>query len=247
METSQPLIRTAGEQEAHPWRSLYRVAGIAALAAGLVFRRNIGAEVSLFSPAAPPVTVSDWFALLHSNPLLGMAYLNFFDVIDYALLGLVFLALYIALKHARSAMTAVALACGLVGVGVYFASNSTFTMLALSDQYAAATGEAQRGLLLAAGQALLALNPLGPGYPGMGIYLSFLLLALAQLLFALAMPGSGVFNRAAAWVGILAGAVDLAYCVTFAALPGLTVFQMSTAGLLWAVWHILVGVRLIKM
>ena len=42
------------------WKSLYRVGGLAALIAGVLFRRNIAAEIGLFSQHTPPVTVSNF-------------------------------------------------------------------------------------------------------------------------------------------------------------------------------------------
>ncbi len=241
---------TPGYLRAAGWQGLYRAGGAAALLAGVLFRRNIAAEITLFSPIAIPLAnpdaVEEWFALLRTHGLLGLAYLGFFDVIDYALLGLMFLALYAALHERAQSTMAVALACGLAGMAVYFASNTTFTMFALSEQYAAATG-AQRAMLLAAGQALLAINHTGGAFPGTGVYLSFLLLATAHLLSAAAMLRGSAFSRATAYIGILAGAIDLTYCLTFAGAPWLTAYLMSAAGLLLMIWHILVGLRLVRM
>lgn len=237
----------SGSLPAAGWRGLYRAGGAAALLAGVLFRRNIAAEITLFSTVAIPAAVEDWFALLRTNRLLGLAYLNFFDVINYALLGLMFLALYAALKEQAQSTMAVAAVCGLAGIAVYFASNTTFSMLALSEQYASAAAGAQRAMLLSAGQALLAIDHTGVGYPGTGIYLSFLLIAAATLLCAAAMLRGGSFGRAAAFTGILAGAIDLAYCATFAIAPALTACLMSAAGLLLMIWHILVGLRLWRM
>jgi len=73
------------------WKSLYRVGGTAALIAGVIFRRNLGPEIWLISGHAPPVTVIDWFTLLQNNKLLGLSLLNLFDIVDYALVGLMFL------------------------------------------------------------------------------------------------------------------------------------------------------------
>lgn len=67
------------------WQCLYRVGGVAALTAGVLFRRNIAAEIGLFSNHPSPVTVGDWFALLQSNRLLGLSYLHIFDLVNYAL------------------------------------------------------------------------------------------------------------------------------------------------------------------
>ena len=229
------------------WKGLYKIGGIAALIAGLIFRRNIGAEVSLFSAQQPPDTITGWFTLLQNNKLLGLSYLSIFDIVDYALLGLMFLALYVALRRVNKSYMAIATTLSIVGIAVYFASNTAFSMLALSDQYAAATTEGQRSMLLAAGQALLALNYPGGTYQGTGIYMSFLLLAVAGLITSVMMLRSNIFGKVTAYVGMLGSALDLVYCLTFAFVPGLDVYLLSAAGLLFCVWHILVGRRLYQL
>ncbi len=46
------------------WKTLFRAGGMAALLAAILFRRNIGAEVSLFTGvAAIPHSAADWYAL----------------------------------------------------------------------------------------------------------------------------------------------------------------------------------------
>jgi len=65
------------------WKSLYRFGGVAALMAGVIFRRNLGPEISLFSVQKQPDTIIDWFTLLQNNRLLGLSYLNLFDMVDY--------------------------------------------------------------------------------------------------------------------------------------------------------------------
>ncbi len=155
------------QSESHiNWKSLYRVGGAAALIAAVLFRRNLGAEflglrgigIIDVGPTAPPRTVMDWFTLLQSNKLLGLTLLNVFDMVNYALVDLMLLALYVALRRASESLMAIAMTLGFVGIAVYFASNQAFSMLSLSDQYAAATTDAQRALFLAAGQAVLAIN-----------------------------------------------------------------------------------------
>jgi hypothetical protein len=56
------------------------------------------AEISLFTEQTPPNTVVSWFTLLQNNRLLGLSLLNGFDIVDYALVDLMFLALYFALR-----------------------------------------------------------------------------------------------------------------------------------------------------
>lgn len=229
------------------WKSLYRFGGAAALIAGVIFRRNLGPEISLFSVQKQPGTIIDWFTLLQNNRLLGLSYLNLFDMVDYALLGLMFLALYFALKRANKSYMAIATTLGFVGITVYFASNTAFSMLSLSNQYAAAITDVQRSMFLAAGQAVLAINNPGAIYQGTGIYMSFLLLALAGLMISVVMLRSNIFSRITAYVGILVSAFDLVYCITFAFIPAITVYLLSAAGLLLMIWHILIGLRLLRL
>ena len=236
------------------WKSLYRVGGVAALIAGVLFRRNIAAEIGLFSKQEPPVSVSNWFALLQSNRILGLSYLNIFDIVNYILVGLMFLALYVVLRRVNKSYMAIATTLGFLGITVYLASNTAFSMLALSDQYAAATTDTQRTLLLAAGEAMLSINRFsGPGaHPGTGGYVSLLLIAVAGMITSVVMLRSDVFNRATAYVGILASAFDLAYCIAFAFAPAvdselLAVCFIPAAGLLLMIWHIMVGWRLYQL
>jgi hypothetical protein len=245
---------TNAETSDSEWKSLYRVGGMAALIAGVLFRRNLAAEIELLSQHTPPVTVGNWFALLQSNRLLGLAFLNIFDIVDYALVGLMFLALYAVLRQANRSYMAIATTLAFVGIAVYLASNTAFSMLSLSDQYAAATTDAQRIMLLAAGQAMLAISRFSnPGaHPGAGGYVSLLLIAVAGMITSVVMLRSDVFNRATAYVGILASAFDLAYCIVFAFVPAvdsvlLAVCFIPAAGLLLMIWHILIGRRLYQL
>ena len=221
------------------WKPLYKLGGIVALLAAVFFRRNIGAEVSLFTGMeAVPQSVAEWYALLQSRPFIGLAFLSVFDLVNYALEGLIFLALGVALWQAHKSSVAIALASGLVGIAVSFASNHSFSMLSLSQQYATAASEAQKSALLAAGQSLLVtLNPLAT-WPATGTYVSLLLIALAGLLFSIILLPS---NRATAILGLLASGCDLAYCLTFAIAPSLQVVWLASGGLFWMIWHLLVG------
>lgn len=229
------------------WGILCRVGGLAGLFAGLLFRRNLVAEIGLFISSDWPVTVEEVFLLLQKNRLLGLLYLNFFDNINYLLLGVMFLALYSVLKSANRRYLIIALGLGLAGVTVYFASNTAFSMLSLSNQYIAASTEVQKNLLLAAGQSMLALIHFGTGG-----YISMFLVAAASMIIALAMFKSNVFSRVIATVGIVAAGLDLVYCMAFPFMPSarvelLSVCLIPVAGLLLMIWHVMVGWRLFQL
>lgn len=235
------------------WKGLCRAGGVAALLAGVLFRRNIAAEVGLFVQSRSPAGAGEWFAFLQDNRLLGLVYLNIVDVVNYVLLALTFLAVYAVLRRTNKSVMAIALALGFLGIAVYLATNTALSMLSLSNQYAVATTEAQRAYLLGAGEAMLALNRFASaGAPGSGGYLSLLLVASAGLITSIVMLRSSAFNRATAYVGLVAAALDLAYCTAYVLLPGvnhelLAVFFIPAAGLMLMVWHVLIGWRLLRL
>jgi hypothetical protein len=146
--TGQPSDRQSPDAA---WKPLYRVGGVAALISGVVFRRNLGVEVSLFSPHSQPVTIQDWFNLLQSQRLLALSYLSIFDVFNYTLVGLMLLALCVLLWRVNRSYMAIAATFGLIGITVAIASNTALSTLALSDQFANSINDTQRTTLLAAG------------------------------------------------------------------------------------------------
>jgi len=165
-----------------------------------------------------------------------------------------YLALFAALKRINRNLMLVATCLAIIGITVFFASTTAFSVLALSDQFANTISEAEKSTLLAAGQALLAVNRFSsPGaHPGTGGFLSLLLIAVAGMLASLVMLKSAAFNRVTASVGIVASGLDLAYCFAFAFLPAidselLAVLFIPAAGLFLMIWHILVGWRLLKL
>lgn len=222
------------------WKPLYKTGAIAALLAALLFRRNIGAEVSLFTGIeATPTTVADWYALLQANPFVGLSFLAFFDLFNYILVGVIFLALAAVLWQVNKSATALALASGLLGSVLNLASNISLTMLSFSQRYAAATSAAQKADLLTAGQAILAGSDPLAAIPGTGTLVSLLLVALAGLLFSLVLLPS---HRGTAILGLLASGCDLAYCLVFPLTPIAPVYLLlAAAGLFWMLWHLFVA------
>jgi hypothetical protein len=129
------------------WKSLYRIGGTAALIIVALYLNQI---IVLVAWGPPPSAVIGYFTLFQSNWLLGLLDLDLLSLVDYALMGLMFLALYVALRRADETVIAIATALSFVGIAAYYASNTSLSMLSLSDQYAHATTDVQRSMLLAA-------------------------------------------------------------------------------------------------
>ena len=144
---------------ANPGRGgLYKLGAVAALLAVLVALADI---LLTFLPAGaePPgsMTAIDWFRLFDENWFFGLRNLGLLpNVLTLFLLIPLFLALYAAHQRVNREYAALALILSLVGTAIYLSNNAAFPMWALSNKYAAATTEAQRTLLAAAGEAILA-------------------------------------------------------------------------------------------
>jgi hypothetical protein len=242
------------QDRATNWKLLFNLGGIAALLAVFIFRRNLGAELMLLRgfglsavPEAMPVDAAGWFTLLNQQPLIGLTLMEVFDLVEYALVGLIFLAALVALwKVNRSAMVA-AVTIGWAGIITYFASNPAFALLALSERYAAAVTDAQRVSILAAGEGLLAIYNPGALHQGTGIYITMLLVPLAGLIVSWVMFQSQVFNKATAVIGLLANGILLCYFPVLAFAPSLLALPFVLSAPFRVTWYFLIALKLFKL
>lgn len=179
------------------WIGLYRVGGMAALLMLVI----MAVQIVVYVVWPPPDTVTDWFALYQDNWLLGLLSLDLLYLVNNGLLVLIFLALYTALRPYNESAMAIALVLGIVGIATYFASNPTFEMLSLSNQYADATTEAQRLTFLAAGEAKLAT------FTGTAFNVYYVLSAVALLIIALVMLRTSIFGKSTAYLALVTGAL----------------------------------------
>ena len=141
---------------------------------------------------------------------------------------------------------AIATTFALLGIGIFLATNNPFSMLSLSNQYAAATTDAQRSTFLAAGQAVLAItNQRAVGGFNMGLFL----VSVAGLIVSSVMVQSNSFSRSTAYVGILANALSLADYLRQALTPSATVALLVILpyALFLVLWFVLVGRRLYQL
>jgi len=224
------------------YKGLYALGGAAALIVAVLTLTEV--VVLAFYPQ--PGTVSEWFRLLQSNTILGILDLWGLEFLMYAMFAIVFLALYVVLRKANESLMAIAITFALLGIGIFFATNNPFSMLSLSNQYAAATTDAQSSTFLAAGQAILANT--GQRAVG-GFNLGLFLVSVAGLIVSSVMLHTKSFSRLTAYVGILAYALALAdylrQALTSSAALALLVILPSA--LLLVIWYVLVGRRLYQL
>jgi hypothetical protein len=174
--------------------------GAAAAAASVVL---MPVQIAIYVAWPPPATAEGVFALMRASPVLGLLSQDVLYALQNALLALIYLGVGAKLWQERSAWVTVALVLGFIGIAAYFPSNTAVEMLVLSGQWAAATSEAQRAGLVAAGEALMAMSR------GTAFMAYYWLNAAALLILAGMMLRSAAFGRATAYAGLLAGVLML--------------------------------------
>ena len=237
------------------WKNLYKIGGIAAFLAGILFRKNWSAEFILLrtfgivncGPDTIPISAVDWFSLFQDNWFLGILLFNFFDVVNYALVGLLFLALYGKLSQFNNGLMLMAELLGFTGIILLFSSNQSLAMLNLSAQYATASTEAERASIIAAGKALLAIHNPGRLYQGTQIYLSYVFVPMAGLMMSILMLHDDSFGKKTSWSGIIGNTSLLTFPVVLILIPKWAVLPIPLAAPFLMAWHILSGMTLIKI
>lgn len=211
---------------------LYKIGGGAALLSLVYFPIQI--IVFLVNP--PPDSVLGWFRLFQNNPIIGLLDLDLLLIVDQVLAILIFLALYAALRRAQESLMAISLALGLVSIVLFIASNPAFAMLSLSNQYAAATTEAQRAVFLAAGETMLVT------WQGSAFQVSYVLGSIAVIILSAVMLRSELFSKATAYLGVLANVIALGLYV-----PVIGIYiSIFSVVFLW-VWYLLIARRLFQL
>jgi hypothetical protein len=191
--TEGPSIELRIERGYATWRSLYLIAGVAAL----VVVASLPVAVYVFVAWPPPTSVTDWFNFLQSNKLAAVVDLDLVMLIDQVLFVPIILALYVVLRRANEPLVLLGTAGSLIGgVLVIVAREATLALPMLSDQYAAATTDVQRSVLLAAGQTLLTT------FNGTAFSIGYTLIGLSGLVLTGVMLRSSAFSKATAYSGV---------------------------------------------
>jgi hypothetical protein len=145
------------------------------------------------------------------------------------------LAFYVLLRPTSESIMASAAAAGLLGIALFIASNPAFVMLSLSGRYEAATTEAQRSVLLAAGEATLAT------WQGTAFQVAYILGSVAGIAVGAVMLRSGVFGKPTAYMAILGNAVGLGLYI-----PTIGVYIAVFSVVFLEIWYALVARRLFQ-
>jgi hypothetical protein len=228
------------EIEQSKWDSLYRIGAAAAL---LQLASALVILVVTFTLGGRPVTAQEFFAVYQDNKLAGVLRDDFTSLLLVAMYLGTFPALYYALRRVNAAYTSLATLFTFVAVAICFATHSGFSLIHLSDLYAAATSEAQRAQFLAAGEAILATDM----WNSSGAYMSGILLQGAGVIISLVMLRSKDFSKVTAYAGLLGNGFDLAQHILHPFAPSISATLMMFMGPFYLVWFPLLARDLLRL
>jgi hypothetical protein len=220
---------------------LCRIGGYAAFAL-IVYCLATLAQIAIVGVGAPP-TAAGVFDMVHGHRIEGLLRLDLVTIVAMPLYYLLFLGLFAALKAVDHANTLLATCMAFVGTTLVLATPTALPMLPLSARYAAATSDAVRNQLLAAGEAVMATDM----WHGSGAILGGVLLQCGAVLICVVMLRSSAFGKATAWLGIVMFGVDLGHIVLGPFVPYSGMILMAIAGPLYPIWFFLVGRRLLQL
>jgi hypothetical protein len=213
------------------WSWLYKIGGAAALFSVAI----IPIQLIIFIVWGQPEHAIGSFNLFQDNRLAGLLAFEILFVVN-AVAGIATtLALYVALRGVNESLMAIATVLALVEAVTFIMARPALEMLYLSDQYAAATTDAQRATLLAAGEAMLAT------FHGTAFHVGINLFSIYYLIVSIVMLRSNIFGRVTAYTGIVAAILNWGLYVPGGI--GYFLFTLSVIPFL-AIWLVLVARRL---
>lgn len=238
-------IQSKKENNSTEWTGLYKLGAITSL---LILCTALLEILITFLPGgyASAETVVDWFNLLQDHWFLGLRNLGLLNIVMTALSIPMLLALCMVHWKVNTKYSALATIISFMGIAVFYATNRAFAMWNLSTQYAVANTDAQRTILEAAGQALLAV---GQSHTP-GTFIGFCLSEIAGIFISFVMLRGGIFSKLTAYTGILGFGLLLVYEICQSFVPALLGIALSFAiigGFLNLVYYGLIAHRLFRL
>jgi hypothetical protein len=152
-------------------------------------------------------------------------------------------ALYYALRRVSTAYTTLATLMLLVIVASTISTHSGFSLMFLSDKYAAAANEAQRAQILAAGEAVLASDI----WNSSGALFSVLFMQGGGVVLSLVMLRSKDFSKLTAWSGLIANGADLLQHMLHYFFPETASFIFIFFGSAYILWYPMLARDLLRL
>ena len=182
----------------------------------------IPVQIACFLIWPHPTNIVDWFALFNNNWIIGLISFDFLYMLSMIASIFLYIALFFALFEGQKALSLFALIIGLIGLTIYFPSNTSIEMLSISKQYPKCIHRAcDKGLFIASGQTLDSI------WKGTSYSVYYVLNGIALILFFLAMIKDNKFRKSTSYIGLTSG-----FLMTVPATAGIIGMTMALLSLI---------------
>lgn len=212
-------------------QTIYKAGAIAVLIQLATILFILAASIALGLEPRPE-TVQEFYAMYSENKLIGMLRDDFSSLILIAMYLGSAPAMFFALRKQNftiALLSAIMLLTGAVGA---FSVHAGFSMMRLSDLYAAAATETQRVQILAAGEAVLASDM----WNSTAGYMGGILLQGPGVVLSILMLRSKNFNKVTAISGLLGNGLDLVQHLFHPFVPEIAGLIQPVMGIFYLVW-----------
>jgi hypothetical protein len=211
-------------------KGLYTIGGVSAI---LQLLSILSYSVLLGVLGPKPTSAAEYFDVYRSSPLEAFLRGDFLLLVLIGLYLGTFPALYAALRRLSPVYAALATLFTVMAVAGTFATESSFSLLRLGEQYVNATGEAIRNHLLSAGEAVIASDM----WNSTAAYMGGILLQGSGVMISVIMLRSKDFSKVTAYSGLLGNGLDLIQHILHIFLPSISGFITMFMGVFYFVWY----------
>lgn len=174
---------------------LYRIGSIAAFFIVILL---VG-EILVYALIPNSDNPEEIFKLFQKSEFAGLLFFDLLGMISYLLFIPFIFSLYTILKKTNWSLISLGTILFFVGISVFFANNTGFSVLSLSRQYEIATSIEEKNMLIAACKTMITLFDVN------AFLVSYVLVSIAWTMISFAMLKSKMFNKKVAFAGIFAG------------------------------------------
>ncbi|MFX1284316.1 MAG: hypothetical protein ACFFB5_11705 [Promethearchaeota archaeon] len=227
------------------WNDIIKIASIAVFIqlAYLAIVFAIEMPLSIATDYLPLDSASDYFNMINNDRLAAIFLMDLpmvaFMICNY----FTSLGIFAVLRKRNEALISMFTAFIFISTTMGLIANEIFSLFYLSDRYAAASTDALKEQLLAAGEAVLA-NSLWHNTAG---YVMGILFLGSFLMISMLMLQSNEFKKRTVISGILATGLDLFQHAFHIFLPSISAPLLLVAGIFYIPWYIFLGLDLLRL
>jgi len=178
------------------------------------------------------------------SPVKGLLFFDLLGMISYLLFITIIISFFILLKKENESIILIGTVLFFIGITVFFATNTGFSVLRLSREFVATQSEAERQMILSSVKTMITL------FDVQAFMISYVIVSLAWIFISIAMLRSDMFSKISSYSGLISGFSAIIAEIfenTFKELLNASIFFYFIALVALLIFVISTGLRLNKL